>query len=522
MKLFPARLLAKATASQRRVTNALPAELLIEIASHLTWAIDVLNFSLTSSQLRNILLPQMYKSIYLFGGAWTGTLEMLAKRPELCVHVRRLGVDLIYEALRPERYEEGDIGQIATLIQKALEGFSNLQTFTWSGKRLPPEYLFRAMRDACPQLKNIHCRAKSIQFDPESELFKFDDLTRFSLWVAYEAETDEPLIWQEIPVQLCDMLLQRCPDLVSLSIRLQSMHSIMVHQLDTLLSGVWPKLEYFDLDIEVIDSDPISFWPPLGTLSFLSAHPCITHLGLTAYSIFPMVFFREHLPSCFEPDASSEFTYFEGLLQHLAGLPNPAALKILVLSTVVTETSLERMLPVFWGLTSLKELAIEFAEIEAPCAAIHHIVSACPNLTKFHVKFCETTFTSSQLIEMSAQLKHLARLRCLHFDKVFSATSGTMLNAALILLGNIPSLQEICILNFMAHNWYQRGHYMTLTGARGRKLIAARESGLDRDYPKGKFLSRIYPRGKFSRTFRYSLERDVLGSISKKFKRIRR
>jgi hypothetical protein len=117
----------------------------------------------------------------------------------------------------------------------------------------------------------------------------------------------------------------------------------------------------------------------------------------------------------------------------------------------------------------------------------------------------------------------LSRLQSLIFDKVYSASGVTLLKTALMLLRDNPLLADICIINFEDKRWYQRGHYLVLTDRKGRRFVSARESGLDRGYPQGKFGSgSLYPRGRFSRTFRYALGRDVLGSISRKFKRMRR
>jgi hypothetical protein len=80
-------------------------------------------------------------------------------------------------------------------------------------------------------------------------------------------------------------------------------------------------------------------------------------------------------------------------VQHAAELPSPEALAELVLGTVVTETSLDRTLPVLRGLTALKELVIEFSDIDAS-AAVRQIVATCPSLTTLHVKFYKTTFDS--------------------------------------------------------------------------------------------------------------------------------
>ncbi|KAJ7825205.1 hypothetical protein B0H14DRAFT_2821159 [Mycena olivaceomarginata] len=521
MKLLPSKLFLKVTPSHQLVMHTLPAELLIEIARHLTWTIDVLNFSLTASRLRTILLPEMYKTVFLFGAAWVEALEMFARRPELCAHIRTLEVDLFYEALRPELQEEVDIDNIAALIEKVSAGLLNLQTFEWSGERLPPDHLFLTLRNTCPRLKNLYLYANDIIFDPASELFKFDDLEGFTLRIEYDVKAAEPAPFQDIPVQLGDMLLQRCPRLDCLSIRLRSMPNMWGQEIDRLLSGVWPKLEFFHLDIEVMDSDPITLWPPISSLStFFAAHSCLTDLGLTAYAVFPTNVLSGELPPCFGANASLKLTCLEGLVQHAAELPSPEALAELVLGTVVTETSLDRTLPVLRGLTALKELVIEFSDIDAS-TAIHQIASACPSLTTLHVKFYKTAFDSKQLRDFSGQLKGLRRLQSLIFDKVYSASGVTLLKTALMLLSDNPLLADICIINFEDKRWYQRGHYLMLTDRKGRRYISARESGLDRGYPQGKFGS-LYPRGRFSRTFRYALGRDVLGSIPRKFKRMRR
>lgn len=243
------------------------------------------------------------------------------------------------------------------------------------------------------------------------QLFKFDDLEGFTLRIEYDVKAagkdlksflnptysqadEEPAPFQDIPVQLGDMLLQRCPRLDCLSIRLRSMPNMWGQEIDRLLSGVWPKLEFFHLDIEVIDSDPITLWPPISSLStFFAAHSCLTDLGLTAYAVFPTNVLSGELPPCFGVNASLKLTCLEGLVQHAAELPSPEALAELVLGTVVTETSLDRTLPVLRGLTALKELVIEFSDIDAS-TAIHQIASACPSLTTLHVKFYKTAFDS--------------------------------------------------------------------------------------------------------------------------------
>ncbi|KAF8127512.1 hypothetical protein K438DRAFT_2000771 [Mycena galopus ATCC 62051] len=503
MKLAPSRWSRKRFTSQRRISNALPAELLLEVAGHLTWAIDVLNFSLTSSHVRTILLPELYRAVFLFGGAWSGALEMLARRPDLCAHIRTLEIDLFYEAIRPERQPpqaDIDIEHIATLIEKAAASGAlfNLRTFEWSGRQVPPDHLLLTLRNGCPQLKNLYFYANSIRFDPASELFKFDDLTAFSLRVAYDEKASDPFApMQEIPAELSDMLLQRCPRLESLSIRLQSVPNIWSQdpQIALLMLGVWPKLEFFHVDIEIFDSTPMLLWPSLSTLrTFLSLHTsCITDLGLSAYTIFPATFSRE-IPSLFDTDASAPFrlTFFEGLLQHVAALPDPAALETLVLDTVVTENSLETMLPVLRGLTSLGDLTLEFSEVDA-VTVVRDIVSVlCPTLTDLHLKFYKTMFTSNQLNELSALLKPLSQLRSLIFDEVYSAIGGTLLKTALMFLANNPLLEEICIVNFQAKRWYQRGHYLVLTGTKGRRFITARECGMDRGYPQPRF-AHAYP-----------------------------
>ncbi|KAF7340383.1 Dna polymerase gamma [Mycena venus] len=397
----------------------------------------------------------MYKSIFLFSGGWTGAFEMFEKHPELCVHVRRLGVDLIYEALRPELWRDDvDIDHIAALIEKASGRLLNLQTFTWSGRRLPPDHLFRTLRNACPQLKNLHCLTKSIRIDPGSELFKFDDLAGFTLWVAYDDKISEPTPMQDIPVELGDMLLQRCPNLNTLSIRLRSMPNIWIQdvEIDRLLSGVWPKLRVCDLEIEVIDSDPILVWPPASTLrGFFSVHSSITELMLQSYARFPTTVLTRELPLIFDASALGQLTSFEGLLQHVAEIPDPAALKILVLCTVVSETSAEPILAVLRRLTSLRGLTLEFSDIKAS-TFIRDIVSACPSVASLHVKFYKTVFNLKQLADFSAGLRDLSQLRSLYFDKVYSSSDGTLLATALMLLGDIPLLQEICIVNFMANH----------------------------------------------------------------------
>ncbi|KAJ6509688.1 hypothetical protein DFH09DRAFT_1198848 [Mycena vulgaris] len=516
MKLLLRSLSAKTTASRRSdvpIDPNLPADLFLEIASHLMPA-DLLSFSLTSSHLRHLLLPELYKSVSLFSGACLAALEMLSMRPDLRVHVVTLSVDLLRPS--PVPWPKQDVGEERTtmLIEQVLPALTNLQTFNWAGKQIPPDRLFLRLRNACPKLKNISCVAKSIHFNPDCELFKFTGLTGFTFWVSYQ-ETKDPPPFQDIPPQLCDMLLQRCPKLETLSLKLLSMPNLeRWEELDRLTTGTWPSLRSFHLDIYLLDG-PLSWQPPTQNLgTFLSAHPGITDLTLHPF-VRPGMAPCE-LPLLLNPGALPRLTSFEGAYQHLSELPNPQGLATLVLYNYTSTTYISRasIITALQQLTGLKTLAMGFGETDEH-SAIEDIVSACPNLTALHIQFhTDSKFGTKRLRQISRELQALPHLRKFSLAKNYHLSDETMLSSALIFLQDSSLLHEIRVMNFMGKFWLQEGKYRRSIDAEGRKSLDVREFGL----------RRAYPPETFNRTFRYSLQGGdhLLGTLSKGLARIRR
>ncbi|KAJ7474217.1 hypothetical protein FB451DRAFT_1398210 [Mycena latifolia] len=425
---------------------------------------------------------------------------MLAKRPDLSVHVVHLSVDLLLcsTPLWPNILELGD-DPTATLIAKVSGELWNLQSFKWAGQQLPPDHLWLALRNACPKLKSISCITRSIHFDPECELFKFDDLVGFALWVSYEKTKEPPGRLQDIPAQLCDMLLERCPRLETLSIRLLSIPNLQrLSEISRLTTGTWPKLRSLHLDLFLLDCNPIWAQPPARDLGvFLSTHPHITDLCLRPFAIPGTV--PPELPLFLEPEALPQMISFEAIYQHVAELPNPEGLERLVLNTEITEIS--PIIPVLRRLAGLKTLRVILLDVDEH-SALQDIIAVC-HLTRFDVEFHRRSLNhdTKWIGEISRYLQRLPRLRTFSLTKKYRLLDETMLSSALILLGGNPLLHELRVINIFKDEFFlQQGLYRILRDAEHRKYMDVMEYGL----------RRAYPPERFNRSFRYSLEGDRL------------
>ncbi|KAJ7438282.1 hypothetical protein B0H11DRAFT_1752929 [Mycena galericulata] len=497
----------------------LPPEIFLEVASFLHGG-DLLNLSVTTSYLRVLLLPAMYRTVSLESSrACLSGLIMLSKHPELCVYVRTLVVRPNYPIVCWPR-TEGPVSEtnLALTIEQLAQNLRNLQKFEWGGRQLPPDSLWTTLRSYCPELKKVYSTAGSRYLDPECELFKFNNLTGFSLCVlSCEEGSNLYLAHIGMPLQLWDMLLDRCPNLEELTLRLfYSSHSL--REMDRLTSGVFPRLRALHLEIWFYNRDPVFSQPSVERLGpFLSAHPSITELSILPYTSDREGKYPDALPLFLTRGALPWLASFVGVYQHLAELPDPAWIEVLDLTgDPIERVSIEVVGRVLKGLVSLRSLDIRLAEAEDGLL-LRMVISACPGLTTLRVMF-PVNFGMKTLREISLELQNLPHLRSFTLYKIHRLIDDTMLRCALAVLADNPHLREIQLAWFACPRFERRqnGSYLILSDTLGRRYLDVWERGARSNSVGG---------GVFDRRFRYALDGkkiDLRGSVSKGLARIRR
>ncbi|KAJ6467884.1 hypothetical protein C8R45DRAFT_475447 [Mycena sanguinolenta] len=487
--------------------DALPWEIFIKIASFLQ-SDHLLNFSLTSSQFRRLLLPELYRTVALHSSrACLSGLAMLRKHPELCVYIRSLIVRPNFALMCWPR-TDGPISEsnVASMIEELTDNLENLEKFEWGGRELPSNQLCITLRRACPKLTEIvSSGAGSGYLSAESEVFNFENLTAFSLVVPPGPKKEFLLI--DIPPSLWDMLTHRATNLQKLSLQLfYSSHHLL--DLDRLLNTVFPHLCAFHLDV-VCAKGTLTPSQPFALLgSFLSAHPLLTSL-----SIHPC---PDVLPLDLPATALPQLTSFVGVYQHVAELPHPELLESLDLTGApVSAADIKVVVAALSRLVSLKSLD---ARLGAPIL-LAPIIEVCGGLTTLRVVFA-ANFGMKSLRSISASLhQYLPHLRSFTLYKGHRPfTDGTMLQWALAILVHKPALQDIHLAWFALRERFarrQNGSYVVYTDLMGRRYLEVCERGVRSAHMGG---------GMFGRRFRYMLEGkvDFRGSVGRRLARIRR
>ncbi|KAJ7458249.1 hypothetical protein FB451DRAFT_1142385 [Mycena latifolia] len=469
--------------------TALPEDIFREIANHLTKP-DILTLSSASSELRKFLLPEIWSKVSKKCGSdeCASVLRMLLKSPQLCVYIRdfSVGPDWLSWPIEPTTEF-----WVASMIVKITPQMQNLHTFTWCGLQPPPDYLWSTLRKSCPELRKVNCTARIREFDPQSELFQFANLTHFALCVKeHDGELRTPR--SDLPPQLFEMLLQRCPDLEELRLQLFSSHHNL-RQLSRITQGLWPRISSFHLEVSEYDPPTNSQYPRADELgAFLSAHPTITDLGL--YRVFGI-----ESPLILTPTALPHVSSFTGLFHDVYNLPFPTALQSLdLLNLGIFQSSL--LVPMLQRLTSLTSLGMTVDGI----GLLHDVMSVCPALEIFTVQY-GASCSMKQIKEICGALRRLPRLHTLTLSTQYRVTDATMLACALELLAHNLRLCEIHLISVSDKGWKQSGDYKIVGQSR---FLDAKEFG------------RRTLGGTFSRRFRYAL--DGGGSVSKGLAKMRR
>ncbi|KAJ7731560.1 hypothetical protein DFH07DRAFT_894668 [Mycena maculata] len=489
----------------------LPAEIFIEIAGFLELP-ELLRLSITSSHLRTLLLPAMYRSISLESSrACLSGLAMLSNHLGLCIYVRSLILRPNYPiACWPRPYGPVSETDLAQAVERLLPHLKNLQKFEWGGAQLPPDSLWVTLRTACPELRKVYSTAGSRLIDPDCELFKFENLTGFALSVLF---CEEDLVQTGIPLQLWDMLLNRCPDLEELTLRLfYSSHNL--REMDKLTSGIFPNLRSLHIEIWFYNRDPVFSQPSVELLGpFLSAHPSIRELSILPYTSNSDGRDPDTLPLFLAPAALPRLTSFVGVYQHLGELPNLEALETLDLTgNPIGGACIEVVARILNRLVSLRSLDIRLADP----LLLRDVTFACSGLRKLRVMF-GVKFGLKTLKDISLELNNLPHLRSFTLYKSHRLVDETMLRCALLILTDNPRLDEVQLAWFVWPQFGRRqnGSYLVMTDDQNRRYFDVWERGVRSPGMGGAV---------FDRRFRYPLETKInlRGSVSKALARVRR
>ncbi|RDB15634.1 hypothetical protein Hypma_004008 [Hypsizygus marmoreus] len=427
--------------------GSIPPDIIREIADLLS-PTDILSLSLTSSGLRTFLIPALYESVTLKSSRKCRiTLTMLAKRPDICAHIRKFAVRPNYYLSWPKPDEALEEDWVACMIEKIAGDLTQLQTFDWDGLEVPGDRMWGALRTSCPNLRNIFSNVGSRPLDPHSKLFQFSGLKSFSLIVRYGLHGSELFPpFEALPESFWDMLVNRCPDLEELSICSFS-SSTRIFDFRPVTEGRWPNLHSLTLGSFGYQSD-FTLGPTSESAfaRFLDDHPSLRYIRLQWN--FKRWMSPEEVPMVLSPTALPELETFIGIYQQLARLPNPDSIETVDLTCEpLHEGRLDAICDVLRRLTSLSSLDL-WTHVPEPNQDHTHlfrsILSSCPKLTDLHL-MCTTTFTAKPLKQLLSQLHLLPELKRFSLTKGHKYGDESMLDSALQIVRHNPTLKQINI-----------------------------------------------------------------------------
>ncbi|TFK71967.1 hypothetical protein BDN72DRAFT_876816 [Pluteus cervinus] len=257
---------AELNADARKYVGCMPPDVMLEIVDHLS-PIDILNFSLTSSYVRDILMPALYETVLLKSSRkCLTTLPLLLTRPEIARHVRKLAVRPNYYLAWPKPDEPIEEDWVANQIMLIAESgsLSMLHTFDWDGLEMPKDELWSTLQRCCPQLRTVFSNVGYKPLDPDSKLFDYKALTSFSLIVRHGlGGADLFPTLEKLPPRLWSMLFHSCPDLTELTLCSFS-SSARLFDVHNVSQGRWPKLHTLTLGSFGYQAD-FSLTAPAGT-----------------------------------------------------------------------------------------------------------------------------------------------------------------------------------------------------------------------------------------------------------------
>ncbi|KAJ6563817.1 hypothetical protein B0H19DRAFT_1219689 [Mycena capillaripes] len=412
---------------------SLPEDVLREITEGLSIS-DILNVSLTSKHVRILLTPELYKTVHLRSSrSCKSGLIMLAGRPELCAHIQKLVVRPNYYLAWPTRDVRLEEDWVAKKIAAIAKKLTYLRAFDWDGLEMPRDELWLTLRNSCPELKELFSNVGFQSLDPESEFFKFSDLAHFSLSVRHGlGDTDIFPSHEDLPPQLWDMILNRCPNLTELTLcSFSASHRLF--NIDRVTEGRWPKLFSLTLGAFGYNRDFTLAAPPAAPFAtFLAAHSSLSYLRL-AWN------FKRWM----SPDADDAMTFslprtldaFSGVVQQLSGgVGCSSSLTSLDLMCEPLYTARGPALcAALRALPMLRSLEL-WIHVPDPLAGheafFRELWGAAPGLEDLHF-MCTTAFGKKPLTELARALRVLPQLRTFALTKGHRYADESMQRSAL-------------------------------------------------------------------------------------------
>ncbi|CAK5272179.1 unnamed protein product [Mycena citricolor] len=425
-------------------SDGIPVDILLEVVSYLDPE-DVLNVSLTSSFVRSVLEPGLYHSVQLRSSTTCRSgLDLLSRRPQLCRYVQRLAVRPNYYLAWPVRDECLREDDLSDTICRLAPRLTNLRSFDWDGLEMPADRVWRALRLSCPSLTEVYTNLGCGSLDPQSELFKFSDLTVFSLSVRHGLGDGNgiPLV-EELPAQLWDMLLDRCKNLRELTLCSFSASQRLL-DVDRAVQGRWPQLTSLTLGAYGYNSDLSVAAPSAVDFgAFLAAHPALTYLRV-AWN------FR-HWPSPIESDSfavtlPAGLETLSGIMQQLpmslsnSNFVTPRLEQLTCLDLMCEPLYLSRAAMMCSALAALPQLtSLElWVHLLDPKAGhedlFRSLWKSAPKLEELHF-MCTTAFGRKPLSELARSLRLLPALRTFALTKGHRYADESMRSSALRIYG---------------------------------------------------------------------------------------
>ncbi|KAJ7185618.1 hypothetical protein C8R46DRAFT_1342852 [Mycena filopes] len=389
------RIFSLNTPNARDTAGALvPLEIIIEIAEKLATPEDILSLSLASRSVYATLLPLLYASVDLRSSRMCrNVIDMfLNGRPDVTRYLRKLvvrpnHVDRRRVPHQPATKPVDEAWVVQSLIKLATSGrLARLTSFFWDGSEIPQDdSLWSTLRACCPNLRSVGSNVGPKLINPDSELFRFNDLAGFSLTAKTLPDEWDTFLppEPELPDQLWEMLIERSPRLEQLRIDV-SQRSRRVWDTRRVVDGRWPQLRDLELgDCSMAGNGSSRIFMETLFMRFLAAHPALERLRLPSLSSFPRAII---LPSNSLPNLRE----FAGNVAHIKGLPNLAHIKTLAL---VHQPLSEKMVSLVCGtlkhMRSLTSLSIwlhldaasdhygVFRNLFDSCRALKHLDLAC-------------------------------------------------------------------------------------------------------------------------------------------------
>ncbi|KAI0093042.1 hypothetical protein BDY19DRAFT_921700 [Irpex rosettiformis] len=392
---------------------------------------------------------------------------MLCDTPTLARHVQELIVYPDYVSPgRPCKYEMGSgmCTGASFLVLKAAISMDALKGFEWHAFwGSPIDAMWWNLRRCCRNLQKIHVDFTERLPSPNSAIFMFNNLTSFSMTtkpIYYLRRND---LGDRVPESLAiynklwDMLIQRCPDLESLSIQSDLDRPVYCHR---LLDGCWPSLRSLALGPIKFDVFGITSLQELNT--FLEAHSSLERITFRNVPIDLSALPKEALPSLKHLNGSID--HFRALSarglppQNIQfGLNNPQthfphsplseSLHSLTLGEVIplrelTPLSVSSMLSGLHALTSLTAVFSLESGYDSN-GVFRTIVSSCPQM--LHLDLTCTSKPSFYLEAFSRTLRGLTRLRTLSLTVVKVPGDESMQAGATRIALSNPRLRRFTI-----------------------------------------------------------------------------